>query len=359
MLLGYPVAATDENWLHDGIVAILMLALGGEAEPMADWLDHFPAEHREAVRRKTSLSDRLTKAVEAIGALDPPERSHLETCLREQNRLPEAFSSLVSPPLVQEEPADMREKLKALFGTAFGLLSSLGVRDRQYASVYYGTPGHVCGFCGMERLSAPVPDTPREHLDHYLAFSIYTLAGANLRNLAPIGPRCNSSHKLDADMLRNPDGHPRRCFDPFGGHRVEVSLLGSRPLRGPRKGVDILPAWQLTFLHAEADRTEAWDDVFDIRRRYKDDVLDAEFTGWIDHFAVWTQDNPPTDPAGLLQRITTYRRTVVQEEGVGDLMFLKRATFDMLDHCLRNGPEEDRVARWLLSLWVEEEGVVD
>ena len=148
MLLGYPVAATDENWLHDGIVAILMLALGGEAEPMADWLDHFPAEHREAVRRKTSLSDRLTKAVEAIGALDPPERSHLETCLREQNRLPEAFSSLVSPPLVQEEPADVREKLKALFGTAFSLLSSLGVRDRQYASVYHGTPGHVCGFCG-------------------------------------------------------------------------------------------------------------------------------------------------------------------------------------------------------------------
>jgi hypothetical protein len=203
-----------------------------------------------------------------------------------------------------------------------------------------------------------VAGAPREHLDHYLAFSIYTLAGVNLRNLAPIGSRCNSSHKLDSDMLRDADGHPRRCFDPYGGHRLQVSLLDSRPLRGPRKGTEILPAWQVNFLDVDADRIDAWDDVFDIRRRYRDDVLDAEFFGWIDHFAGWAVADPPDDTASLLEKISTYRQSVVQEDGFGELMFLRRATFDMLDHRLRNGPDGDRISKWLLSLWDPDEGAI-
>lgn len=357
MLVSYPVAAAGENWLHDGLVAVLTRAIDGIPDPMADWLDLFPAEHREAVKRKTSLSDRLGLVVETIVELDVPSRTKLRACLVEQNRLPHAFSSLIPPPLLPAQPPELRTRVSSLFECAFKLLSSLGIRDRQYHAVYSATPGRVCGFCGLERLSAPVPGTPREHLDHYLAFSIYPLAGANLRNLAPIGGRCNTAYKRDVDMLRTAQGVARRCFDPYGGHQARITLLNSRPLRGPRRGTDILPQWDVELTGADADRLVAWDEAFRIRHRYRHDVLDPDFSDWLDHFAVWTADDPPVDLPSLLQRIRHYLRTVVQERP-GEATFLRRATFEMLERTAQIGPDASRITKWLLSLWDPEEGVV-
>lgn len=138
---------------------------------------------------------------------------------------------------MQEEPADVRETLKALFGTAFGLLSSLGVRDRRDASVHHGTPGHVCGFCGIERLSAPVPETTREHPDHHLAFGVFTLAGANLRNLAPIGPRCNSSHELDARSFLEVALAGRMAFVAAAKMNERQALENEKMAANAREGV--------------------------------------------------------------------------------------------------------------------------
>ena len=358
MLVRYPAAAFAENWLHDGLIAILNRALDGVIDPMEHWTASFPDEHRDAVGRKTSLKAGLQRVVETIATMDQAGRDALRTCIIEQNRLPEAFSAAVRPPAVGGDPADLANHLDDLFNCAFKMLTPLGVRDRHYRLVYDGVRGRVCGFCGIERLSAPVEGTPREDLDHYLALSLYPLAGANLRNLAPIGGRCNSSYKRDQDILRDANGVPRRCLDPYGTQQVEVSLLGSQPLRGGRKGTAILPKWEITLEGADADRIATWNEVFEIEHRYRNDVLDADFVDWIDHFATWgAAQCTPANADDLVRLIRCYIATVVQE-GIADAAFLKRATFKMLAYRIEHCDDADRVAAWLLSLWSVEAGVV-
>ena len=357
MLVRYPAAAFAENWLHDGLIAIITSALNGAPDPMSNWTSSFPKEHRDAVRRKRSLKTNLQRVVETIGTMDWASREALRACMIEQNRLPDAFSTTTPPPPIGGEPANLAQQVKDLFDSAFKMLTPLGVRDRHYRIVYDGVPSHLCGFCGLERLSAPVEGTPREDLDHYLALSLYPLAGANLRNLAPIGGRCNSSYKQDQDMLRDATGVPRRCLDPYGPQQVEVNLLGSMPLRGGRKGTAVLPLWEIKLIGADADRIETWNTVFQIEHRYRNDVLDADFVGWIDHFATWgAAQCTPTNANDLLRLILHYVATVVQE-GIAEAAFLKRATFKMLAHRIEHCEDADRVAAWLLSLWSAEEGV--
>ncbi len=357
MLVSYPVEATEENWLHGGLAAVLKRALDQQHDPMTDWLLEFPIERRDAVERRPSIRQRLETVVASIAALGDAEREELSVCLTQQNDLPEVFSSLAAPSAIAREPPALRLQLVSLFEKAFELLTDLGIRDRQYRKVYDHVKAHVCGFCGIEPLSALVPGSPREHLDHYLAASLYPLAGANMRNLAPICGRCNTAFKKTKDILRGTGGAPRRCFDPYGGQQVQVSLLDSHPLRGPVRGVEQLTDWNISFVGADSDRVDTWIDVFDVRRRYRDDVLDATFSDWLTHFTIWAADAPPIDHATLITIIQRYLRTVVQE-GIAGGNFLKRATFQMLEYRLLNGPETARISRWLLSLWDPDEGAI-
>lgn len=357
MLVSYPVEAIEENWLHGGLAAVLTRALDQQQEPMTDWLLEFPVERRNAVESRPSLRQRLELVVASIAALGKAQRDALSACLAQQNDLPGVFSSLAAPSAIAAEPPALKLQLASLFEKAFELLTDLGIRDRQYQRVYDHVSGHVCGFCGIEPLSAPGPDSPREHLDHYLAVSLYPLAAANMRNLAPIGGRCNTAFKKAKDVLRSTGGAPRRCFDPYGAQQVQVSLMDSHPLRGPVRGAEQLTDWNINFIGADSDRVETWNEVFDVRRRYRDDILDASFSDWLTHFAVWAVDDPPTDHASLVTTIRRYLKTVVQE-GIAGGNFLKRATFQMLEHRLLDGPEAARISRWLLSLWDPDEGAI-
>ena len=81
MLVRYPAAAFAENWLHDGLIAIITSALNGAPDPMSNWTSSFPKEHRDAVRRKRSLKTNLQRVVETIGTMDWASREALRSCM--------------------------------------------------------------------------------------------------------------------------------------------------------------------------------------------------------------------------------------------------------------------------------------
>ena len=85
----------------------------------------------------------------------------------------------------------------------------------------------MCPFCALEYFDAP--GAPREDLDHYLAVSRYPFAAANLRNLTPMGMKCNERHKGDGDILRDEAGNRRQSFDPYVERELQVSVLNSIP----------------------------------------------------------------------------------------------------------------------------------
>jgi hypothetical protein len=354
MLFCYPVEATHENWLHDGLMKLLTRIFNGEDDPLSDWLEEFPANKRDEVEKKPSLLDALRAVAGQVAGVATADLAAFLACMQAQNHIPDIFDPGVALAELPDGYDAIVERIETLFRTAFRMLSPLGIRDRQYALVYESLPAHICAFCGIEPLTAPDPAIPRESLDHYLPFARYPFAGVNLRNLAPTGTKCNGPHKHNKDTLRDVHSVRRRCFDPFGEAKASVSLLNSRPLEGATVKAFKLPDWQID-LEGDASAVATWDTVYDIKTRYRLNILDKELRNWLDHFANWVARDavPPTTRDELVALIDRYSNTVIQE-GFAD--FLNHKVFAMLAHRCQVGASAGRVTSWLIALLSPETG---
>ncbi|MER9458781.1 hypothetical protein NKI80_02600 [Mesorhizobium sp. M0387] len=354
MLFCYPIEATFENWLHDGLMELLTRIFNGTDDPLNNWLGAFPAEKRDEVEKKPSLLEALRAVAGEIVGVPEAGQAGFLACMQAQNHIPDIFDPGVALVEMPDGYDALVERIETLFRIAFRMLTPLGIRDRQYALIYEHMPAHVCAFCGIEPLTAPDPAIPRESLDHYLPFSRYPFAAVNLRNLAPTGTKCNGPHKHNVDTLRDIDSVRRRCFDPFGGATATVSLLNSRPLEGATVKAFRLPHWQID-LEGNADAVATWDAVYDIKTRYQLNILDKELRNWLDHFANWVARDaaPPTTRDEVVALINRYLNVVIQE-GFAD--FLKREVFGMLAHRCRVEPSAGRVTAWLIALLSPETG---
>jgi hypothetical protein len=351
MLFYYPVEAAAENWLHDCVIGMVTSSLeimtaGGA---LATWPYCIPTAYRITLGNRTGLQERFQSLCEAARNLSSNERTEILDTITAENNFPAIFHGTAKCPRKSDLPATIRGPTTELFGFLFRLLTDFEIRDRHYKSIYQNTPAHVCPFCRIEPFDAP--GIAREDLDHYLALSLYPFAGANLRNLAPMGHKCNASHKMAADILWDPvTGLRRRCTDPYSGPIVTVSLLGSSPFAGEIKDSIVLPKWEID-LQGSPEEIATWDNVFSIRARYKSSVLDEEFRGWLEHFAQWCkyEVGKIENSDGLVAALTRYLLVVIQE-GFADRVFLKKAVFEMLkSHCV-NMPVSERLTEWFMFL---------
>lgn len=285
-----------------------------------------------------------------FAALDQPSRHAVRSALMAQNAIPAIFDGVSPWVRLEELPEGIREPTKNLFKFAFGLLTDVGLRDEHYRVIWQNlTQAKICPFCGLERLKHP--NQPRPDLDHYLPISRYPFAGANLRNLVPMGGDCNSAFKAQDDVVFDVvTNMRRRCCDPYVGPVFSVSLDGSELFQNDRT-IRRLPAWDIALL-GDDDCAATWETIFQIRRRYFD-LLNEEYHSWIDHFGRWCADERSgvelTDAPSVVAAISQYYDTILQE-GLADTNFLKRATFQMLRCKLEAGPDTDRIASWLKYL---------
>lgn len=332
MLFGYPIAATTENWLHDCLFEILTAIHThlDDGVPLAKWPDIIPEAHRDALRNRTGLRDRVDAYHTAVSGLTPHERQQIAACLKQQNRIGQLCTCVEDCELLNQLPPQSHESIRSLFDFGFSLLTELGVRDRHYGKIYSATPYHVCPFCGSEYFDAP--GAPREDVDHYFPKSRYPFAAVNLRNLVPMGMRCNERYKLDADILRNADGTRRRVFDPYAEGKVEVRMNASVPFAGADGQT---PKWAIQF---EPDTPECttWDEVFHVRERIQRDVLDPSFFRWLRDFAAWFKKriaNPEPD-AEIVQHAMLQYAEDLTLLGFSAREFLRAPVFRMLHfHC--------------------------
>jgi len=188
------------------------------------------------------------------------------------------------------------------------------------------------GCCGR---TFDAPTAKREALDHYLVEEKYTFAAVNLRNLVPMGGKCNSRYKLATDIRKRGDNTHRRAFDPYNAPGVAISLDESVPFAGPG---GIVPAWQIDF-DLNSEEVETWNDVFSLRERLiRDEMNEKDFKGWLREFSAWCRSARHTDTTdtGIIdavERFFYYQHTL----GFKDRAFLKAATFRMLLRCCREG----------------------
>ena len=352
MLFHYAIEATEENWLHESICFVLtngMDQIDVGAQPQG-WPDCLPEEHRIRLSARTGIRDHSQKFFGKYVGYNAEQRQSIRRALTTQNALPEIFDGHSDRITLEELPADVKKVVNDLFGYAFGLLTDLDIRDRHYEAIYAGLPRKFCPFCGLERLSKP--GQPRHDLDHYLLLSVYPFAGANLRNLVPMGDRCNKSFKRQVDVIFDVGANTRRrCCDPYSGPGFNP-VLSESSLLDDDQAVSHQPTWYLAFAGGDEDRAATWDDTFQISRRYTD-VLDEEYHRWLRAFANWCGDPRNTasitDTPSAVAALDHYIE-LIQFEGLDDSNFLKRAVFRMLRDQCANGPNAETIASWLLAL---------
>lgn len=345
MLFGYPIAATEENWIHESLCALVQRAhqyIDADQE-LPLWSELLPAESQDKLASRHGLETRFLSYAKAAAALASNERALVIAALHAQNMVAELLSCTADCVSVHELPAGVRRPIRDLFEFGYRLLSDFRVRDRQYDVVYQAIKSKVCPFCGCEYFDSP--QAPREALDHYLAASLYPFAAANLRNLVPMGSKCNSRYKLAADILRRDDGTRRMVFDPYAAPGLSVSLTSSAIGEGASP---LISQWNIDFDYAGAE-IEAWDQVFDIRTRYRRDVLEPNLNNWLREFRSWraavgVPTNDDNAMQALIQRYVDYHAA----QGFNDRAFMKASVFRMLLAQCANG--NDRVLALMRDL---------
>lgn len=329
MLFGYPVAATAENWLHDCMVAAVATVhqLMDDHKPLPVWPEIIPLAHRAKLSTRHGLRDRFVEYAHAVGKLSTQKRKAVLEAVTSQNKIAELLAGQCDCQGLGELPKKVREPAKSLFSFAFGLLTDLGIRQRQYQEVCNGINERVCPFCGCEGLDAP--GAPQEDLDHYIPRSKYPFAAANLRNLAPMGGRCNSSYKRTQDPLRRNDGIRRLACDPFAAVGVSISFENSvidELTAGPLVSdwvIDIAP---------DSEAVKTWDEIFRVRERWTRDVLDEKtLNRWLNDFKSFCKSanlNGAED-ANVVDAMRRYHEHLA-DCGFEGRAFLKAAVFKLL-----------------------------
>jgi len=351
MLFGYPISATKENWLHECLSQILQFIhsnLAGENIP-TDWSEVISEPYRSRLQsrlkislkpnpKRLSLGDKLNNYRASLKSLTASEQEQILQAFNDQNNVALLLSGHCTCKAITDLPETIHKPVKSLFEAAFKLLADLEIRDRHYKLIYDASKYHACPFCGCEYFDAP--GAPREALDHYLPEHKYPFAAANLRNLVPMGNKCNSRYKLAQDVLTRGNGTRRKSFDPYNHGTVTISLDNSQPFLGTIGNTkEPLPKWKIDF-GSDSEEVATWDDIFHIRERYERDVLDEGFTSYLREFGNYCRswNSVPTSTEELIDAIEKY--TSFQEGNeLKDKAFLKAAVFRMLYiHC-QNGDQ--------------------
>lgn len=330
MLFGYPVAATQNNWLHDCLCETLrnLHAMADAGTPYPAWPQIIPSAHRAKLKSRRALRDLVKDYDRAIRKISQADRDIVLQAVEEENRIADLLSGTCECDTIDAMPEGVRKPIADLFDCAFDLLTELGVRDQQYAAIYTAALAHVCPFCGTESFDAP--GARREDLDHYLSRNLYPFAGINLRNLVPAGHKCNS-YKHAKNILQGTDGSRRVAFNPYSHTKLDVLLDESDPFYGVTEHT---PNWTIRFV-PEPPEAKTWDEVYSVRERYRRDHLDQSFPEWLRLFGKWARREEirivsDADLVAALQRHENFWADC----GIADRAFLKKAVFRMLRlHC--------------------------
>jgi len=153
----------------------------------------------------------------------------------------------------------------------------------------------------------------------------------------PMGNKCNSRHKLAQDILIKDDGTRRKSFDPYDCQEIKLSVEPSQPFAGKLTSTGQLPKWQIDF-QPDCEEVSTWDEVFHIKERYEENMLNEEFYSWLRYFESWCKSASlsASSDQGLVDALRRYA-THCEDMGIGDRAFLKAAVFRMLQSQCQQG----------------------
>lgn len=340
MLGKYPIEATHENWLHNALVAMItslhqQLDVGDNiASSQANWKSFVEATiaspFKENIVSASGIRDRFFNYKETIRLLLPLERQAILGTMMAQNQIETLLNGTSNIELLVDD-SDVYEAIHDLFVFCYGKLTDFGVRGRQYKIIYSSLPNKICPFCGIHPLMHV--DEAAQDQDHYLAKSKYPFAATNMKNLVPMCISCNRNNKKSVDVIHKVSGERRKAFNPYDCESPVISLINSviSPDTSPP-----IPTWKIDFEPAN-EEVETWDNVFQIRTRYKRDILGVNYNSWLGGFIKkCTNDRKRQlipnnlDDAGVRLRLLHYFEDKKESPSIGMAGFLEPLAFEFL-----------------------------
>lgn len=172
-------------------------------------------------------------------------------------------------------PETIKVKTQELFSYLYKqTLKSFGCLEDHYTHYYTKVP-KVCPFCGIEK----VHKSFQQDYDHILFQSKYIFCSVNMKNLVPSGVICNRIFKGGKDVI-NVGGIRTTFYFPFKiSENISITLNGST-LPGT---IGSNGNW---FINISPNNryTQAWESIFNIKKRYIEDELNANYKIWLDFF---------------------------------------------------------------------------
>lgn len=148
----------------------------------------------------------------------------------------------------------------------------------------------VCPFCGLESLLGEEDgeDGKKDDYDHWLSKGKYPFSSINFKNLIPMCSRCNQKYKSQKDTLyfqvkKGGKWNRRQVFYPYGnkaklgGINVSIDKRVSSLKNDNSWGIHLKGDAKLT------GEIESWDQIFDIKSRYKNRIKIRYKRSWYEH----------------------------------------------------------------------------
>ncbi|WP_029274557.1 hypothetical protein [Pedobacter borealis] len=180
-------------------------------------------------------------------------------------------------------PLSIRPATKELFSYLYKTtLGSFGQVKKHYRELYNTLDHNICPFCGIERLNPP--SLRKQDYDHILIQSKYAYSSINMKNLVPMGTECNRNFKGSKDVIYN--GKARVLYySPFEtSFPISITLNGSTPPKDLKTGGN----WKI-MIHPDNPQTRRWEEVFKIKGRYADQMLDGCFVDWLKDYKIYVK----------------------------------------------------------------------
>ena len=252
------------------------------------YTNYFHADFVTHLNRAYELRDRFELFFNAFKVLTLTERTSVVlTFISAQNikGIIESIGVNGNQFNVNGLPLSLRKPVKDLFSFMYPSTLNRGNAltnhyQEVYNDVYTNRKLKVCPFCGIEQLFPP--HIRRQDYDHILKQENYPFTTVNMKNLVPMGRDCNEIFKNRQDAIYNPKTGTRRVFGyPFErSYNIQLNLTTSLL---PGTGSHKTGKWIINFNPFD-DFVETWEEVFDIRVRYRDMILSRYFDDWMVQF---------------------------------------------------------------------------
>ena len=284
---------------------------------------------RMYINRAPKLEKYLSDFFEKFIELTSEEREYVCNAFCCCNKIQDQVENNEACFTLYDLPAKIRKATKQLFVYMYETtLNSVGNIKDHYQNLYEVIPLKVCPFCGIEKLLHY--DHFKQDYDHYLCKKEYPFAAVNMKNLFPMGIECNRIFKKAEDILHKKDGARRKAFYPFqlNGTSIEVRLNGSTlPTVNNKKG-----DWHISFV-PDIEEVHTWDDIFQIRNRYRKYIFEEEYDSWLTRFIKtarnFSNNNGPWTEEAVKMALDKYINTLDQDDitKYHDNTFLENSLF--------------------------------